>query len=109
MLSNHNVVITKSENIKIHNIIYQTIQSGEFLLPPIAAATSGFIHLGLQGFIGGATLGAVDVISIYYKFYEKPYLTSGSLGFGCTHLIPSPSFSVLRKEIFTAGSFLVCS
>ena len=80
MLSNHDVVITKSGNIKIHNIIYQTIQSGEFLLPSIAAATSGFIHLGLQGFIGGATLGAVDVISIYYKFYEKPYWTWGSLG-----------------------------
>ena len=69
--------MTKSGNVKIHNVIYQTIQSGEFLLPPIAAATGGFIHLGLPGLVGGAALGMVDTIAIYYKFYDKPYLTSG--------------------------------
>ncbi|MEI6187332.1 MAG: ATP-binding cassette domain-containing protein [Alphaproteobacteria bacterium] len=97
--------MTKSENIKIHNPIYQTIQSAEFLLPPIAAATTGFIHLGLTGFVGGAALGTVDAIAIYYKFYDKPYLTSGTLGFGCIHLIPSPSFSILGKAIFTVDLF----
>lgn len=71
------LIMTKAENVKMHNIIYQTIQSGEFLLPPITAATAGFIHLGLPGCIGGAALGTVDIIAIYYKFYDKPYLTSG--------------------------------
>ena len=99
------LIMTKAENVKMHNIIYQTIQSGEFLLPPITAATAGFIHLGLPGCIGGAALGTVDIIAIYYKFYDKPYLTSGVLGFSCIHLIPSPSLSILGKEIFTADLF----
>ena len=59
---------------------HKFIQNYECFIYPFAGAASWGLTFGAKGILVGATLGAIDLVSINYKFYDHPYLTYGSIG-----------------------------
>jgi hypothetical protein len=90
---------------KTYHIAYQIMQDYEFLLQPLSAGAIGAANLGFNGALAGATLGTIDLLSNYYKLYDKPYLTSAVLGWGASYKFKAP-YQLNEIAGFTTGILL---
>ena len=77
--------------IKMYNPIYEVIYDYEYLIPIFATASIGLVNFGPIGLSAGA-FGAIDVAAKYYKIYDKPYLTSATLGWGTLSSFKTPYY-----------------
>ncbi len=84
----NNIII----KVQMYGPLYKSIDNYESLMPIAATAAIGASSFGAIGFIGGGFLGGIDVISNYYKIYDKPYLASATLGWGMLSTFKTPYY-----------------
>jgi ABC-type uncharacterized transport system fused permease/ATPase subunit len=79
--------------VQMYGPLYKRIDNYEYLIPIAAtAAIGGTCSFSLAGVIAGGALGGIDVIANYYKIYDKPYLTSATLGWGMLSAFKAPYY-----------------